>query len=118
LTFYIEGDDLEKKVGKLEREVKNLQREVAELKKNIIYSWAFVARDPWPNGDVGDGVVVGDEFVLGEPAVEHAVEPMRLLEIAPFRVGCLTLIVFHKVMDLAEHRAGSTHLPISHSSTR
>src|SRR5262249_27421513 len=76
-----------------------------------IDSLPFVSRDPWPDGDVGDGVGVGDEFVLGEPAVEHAVEPMRLLEIPLFRVGRLTLVVFHKVMDLAEHRAGSAHLP-------
>src|SRR5580700_9835448 len=72
-----------------------------------IDSLPFVARDPWPDGDVGDGVVIGDEFVLGETAVEHAVEPMRLLEIPLFRVGRLTLVVFYKVMDLAEHRAGS-----------
>ena len=26
-------------------------------------------------------------------------------------LGRLTLVVFHKVMDLAEHRAGSAHLP-------
>jgi hypothetical protein len=50
-----------------------------------IHSLPFVARDPRPDGDVGDGVVVSDEFVLGEPAVEHAVEPMRLLEVALFR---------------------------------
>src|SRR5580704_4038513 len=50
-----------------------------------IDSLPFVARDPWPDGDVGDGVVIGDEFVLGEPAVEHAVEPMRLFEVAVLR---------------------------------
>jgi hypothetical protein len=35
-----------------------------------------------PDGDIGDGVVIGDEVVLREPAIEHAVEWMRLFEIA------------------------------------
>ena len=83
-----------------------------------IDSLPFVARDPWPDGDVRDGVVVGDEFVLGEPAVKHAVESMRLLEVALFRVGCLTLVVFHKVMDLPNIGPGPPICHISHSSTR
>src|SRR3981189_191607 len=28
----------------------------------------FVARDPRPDRDVGNGIVVGDEFAIGEPA--------------------------------------------------
>jgi hypothetical protein len=42
-----------------------------------IRSLPSVARDPRPDGDVGDGVVV----------IEYVVEPMRLLEVALFRVG-------------------------------
>ena len=45
---------------------------------------------------VSSALVVGDEFVLSELAVEHAVEPMRVLEVALFRVGRLTLVVFQK----------------------
>ena len=69
------------------------------------------SRHPRPDGDVGDRIPVGDVFVLGEPAVEHAVEPVRFLEIALFRVRRLALVVFHEVMHLAEHRAGAAHLP-------
>jgi hypothetical protein len=61
-----------------------------------IDSLPFVARDPWPDGDVGNGVVIGYKFVLGEPAVEHAVEPMRLFEIALFGVGRLPLLYLTK----------------------
>jgi hypothetical protein len=46
-----------------------------------LHSWALSAR-PMPDGDIGDGVVIGDEVVLREPAIEHAVEWMRLFEIA------------------------------------
>src|SRR4051794_13382296 len=49
--------------------------------------------------------------MLGEPAVEHAIEPVRLLQVALFRVGSLALVVFHEVMDLAEHRPRAAHLP-------
>src|SRR5262249_56942470 len=49
-----------------------------------IYGLPFVARDPWPDGDIGDGIIVGDEFASREPAVEHAIEPPRLLEITLF----------------------------------
>src|SRR6266536_5975736 len=71
----------------------------------------FVARHPRPDCDIGDGVIVDDEFAIGEPAVEHAVEPVRLLEKALLGVGGLALVVFHEMVDLAEHRTGSSHLP-------
>src|SRR5215472_5026324 len=40
----------------------------------------LVARDPRPDGNIGDGIIVGDEFAPCEPAVEHAIEPPRFLE--------------------------------------
>jgi len=33
------------------------------------------------------------------------------LQVTLFRVGRLALVVFHEVVNLAEHRAGSAHLP-------
>src|SRR5262249_24182821 len=63
----------------------------------------FVARDPWPDGDIGDGVIVGDEFAPREPAVEHAIEPPRFLEITLFGIGRFALVVFHEMVDLPEH---------------
>src|SRR4051794_32111267 len=66
---------------------------------------------PRPYRNVGDGIIVGDEFAVGEAPVEHAVEPVRLLEVALLRIGRLALVVFHEVVDLAEHRARAAHLP-------
>src|SRR5262245_65670814 len=37
----------------------------------------FVARDPRPAGDIGDGIGVGDECALREAGVEPAIEPSR-----------------------------------------
>ncbi len=71
----------------------------------------LVARDPRPDRDVGDRVVTGDEFAAVEPAVEHAVQAMRLLEVTLLGVRRLALVVFHEVMDLSQHRAGAAHLP-------
>ena len=49
--------------------------------------------------------------MIGEPPVEHAVEPVRLFQIALLGVRRLARIVFGEVVDLAEHRAGAAHLP-------
>src|SRR6266508_6362364 len=65
----------------------------------------FVARDPRPDRDVGDRILIGDELAAREPAVEHAVEAVRLFQITFLRVGRLALVVFHEVMDLPEHRS-------------
>src|SRR5262249_58465008 len=35
----------------------------------------LVARDPRPDGDIRDGIIVGDEFAPCQPRVEHAIEP-------------------------------------------
>src|SRR3954469_25419294 len=67
----------------------------------------FVTRDPGPDGDVGNRIVAGDELAALQSAVEHAVEAMRLLEEALFRLRRLALVVFHEMVDLAEHRARS-----------
>src|SRR6516225_3065603 len=49
----------------------------------------LVARDPRPDGDIGDGVGVGDEFALREAAVEHTIEPACFLEETLFGIGRL-----------------------------
>src|SRR6185437_6120800 len=69
------------------------------------------ARDPRPDRDVGNRVIVGDEFAAFEARVEHLIEPVSFLEIAFLGVGRLALVVFHEVMHLAEHRTGAAHLP-------
>src|SRR4029450_10143586 len=71
----------------------------------------LVARHPWPDCAIGDGVIISDEFAIAQPAVEHAIEPVRLLEKALLGVGGLAFVVFHEVVDLPEHRTGSSHLP-------
>ena len=71
----------------------------------------FVARHPRPDRDVGDRIGVGDQFVVGKPPVEHAIEPVRLLQIAFLRIRRLARIVFGEVMHLAEHRPRAAHLP-------
>src|ERR1043166_3961718 len=47
----------------------------------------------------------------GPPLVERAVEPVRFFQIALLGVRRLALVVFHEVMDLAEHRPRAAHLP-------
>src|SRR5712692_4143352 len=49
----------------------------------------LVARDPRPDRDIGDRIAVRDELAAGEPAVEHAVEPVRFLQITLLRIGRL-----------------------------
>src|SRR5437879_3918834 len=49
----------------------------------------FVARDPGPYGDVGNRIIIGDEFAPVEPAIKNTVEAMRLLEVALLGVGRL-----------------------------
>src|SRR6516165_104438 len=71
----------------------------------------FEARDPWPDCDVGDGIVAGYKLAVCEPPVEHAIQAMRLLEIALLGVGRLALVVFHEMVDLPEHRSRPAHLP-------
>src|SRR5262249_31352841 len=62
----------------------------------------LVARDPGPDGDVGDGITVGDEFASREPAVEHAIEAPRFLEKTLFGIRRLALVVLHEMVDLPE----------------
>src|SRR5262245_21378170 len=71
----------------------------------------LVAGDPRPDRHVGDRIVVGHVFMLGQSPVENGIEPMRLRQIALLRVGRLALVVLHEVMDLTEHRARPAHLP-------
>src|SRR6202023_2014617 len=42
----------------------------------------FVARHPRPDRDIRDRIIIGHVFMIGEPPVEHAVEPVRLFQIA------------------------------------
>src|SRR3977135_291551 len=56
----------------------------------------FEARHPRPGGDIGDRIIVGDEFAVGEPLVEYAIEPLRLFEITLLGVWGLALVVFHE----------------------
>src|SRR5262245_48044817 len=51
----------------------------------------FESRDPRPDRDVGDRIGVGHELSVGQPAVEHAIEPMRLLEVALLSVRRFSL---------------------------
>src|SRR5439155_10794682 len=71
----------------------------------------FVARYPRPDSNIGNGVTIGDELAVREPAVEYAVEPVRLLEKTFLRIGRLALVVLHEMVDLAEHGPGPAHLP-------
>ena len=74
--------------------------------------------DPAEAGDVGDGVVAGEEVALRKPAIHHAVEPVRLGGVALDGVGHLHLGEAAKM--LAWPNIGPTP-PIwnmSHSITR
>ena len=61
----------------------------------------------------GDGIIVGQEFAVGETAVEDAVETVRFLEIAFLGIGRLALIEADEVVDLAEEGTDAAHLPTS-----
>ena len=67
--------------------------------------------DPRPCGDIGHRVVVDQVLVAGEPLVEHAVEALRLGEVAFLGVSAFSLVEPDEMMDLAEHRADTAHLP-------
>src|SRR5579884_921471 len=65
----------------------------------------FEPRDPRPDGNVGDGIIVGDKLTAAEPRVEHLVEPMRFLKKAFLGVRGFAFVVFDEVVHLTEERA-------------
>ena len=75
----------------------------------------LVARmPPGPAEDrkIGDRQRAGDEFVVGEAAIEHAVEPARLRHVALQAVGAVLLVLQRdEMMHLARHRPEAAHLP-------
>ena len=73
---------------------------------------ALMAPGPAEDGEIGDRHRARDELVVGEPAVEHAVEPARLLHVALQAVAAV-LLVLHRdeMVHLAGHRAEAAHLP-------
>ena len=71
----------------------------------------FEARDPRPGSHIRYRIVAGQVGRLGQPPVQHTVQPLALLEIALLRVRGLALVVFHEMVHLAQHRADPAHLP-------
>jgi len=69
-----------------------------------------VAAGPGEIGDVGDGIVAGEIFGLGELAVEHLEQPMALAEIALLHRRKLLGEVAGEDVGLAHHRAEAAHL--------
>jgi hypothetical protein len=60
--------------------------------------------------DVGDGVVAGEVLVIGEPAIEHAEQPLGLALIAVDRDRNPLGQVAIEDVGLAHHRADAGHL--------
>ena len=72
----------------------------------------FPQAHPAIAGDVRNGIgVTGEEGVVRQLAVSHAVETAGLLSIAFLCVRDLLRRVLHEVVVLTEHGANPTHLP-------
>src|SRR6266852_8665249 len=52
----------------------------------------FEARNPRPDRNVGHRIVVGNEFMVGKPTIEDAIEAHGFFEIARLGIGRLTLV--------------------------
>ena len=69
------------------------------------------AADPGIDRDIGNRVVVGDEFPVTKPVIEHLVEALFLATEAALRV-CHGLVgVNGEVKVLSQNRAEPRHLP-------
>src|SRR5262249_27799511 len=55
---------------------------------------------PGPAGDVGDRVLAGEIVAIGQPPVDHAIEPPRLLGVAVDRVADLLRRIKAEMMGL------------------
>ena len=77
----------------------------------MLLALPLVRHDPGIDRHVGDRVVAGDEGAIGQPLVEHAVEPVDLVAVAVHRVGNLLHRVIAEMIVLAGHRAEIAHLP-------
>src|SRR5512139_285323 len=72
----------------------------------------LMARRPWEDRHVGNAVVrARGEGVARELLVEHAVEPLGLVDVTLDAVLDLARRRAQEVMGLAEHRADAAHLP-------
>src|SRR5262249_52677902 len=67
--------------------------------------------DPRIARHVGDRVFAGDEIAAGELLVEHAIEPVDLVDVALGRVGNPLGGVVGEVVVLPAHRPKAAHLP-------
>src|SRR5262245_63033547 len=76
-----------------------------------VYGLPFEARDPRPDCNVGNGILISHELATFEARIEHLVKSMSLFQIALFGIGRFAFVVLHKMMDLAEHGTGAAHLP-------
>src|SRR4026208_2501210 len=56
----------------------------------------FEARDPGPDSDVGDRILIGNELAAFKPRIEHLVETLTFLQVALLGVGALPLLYFTK----------------------
>src|SRR5207244_2173524 len=68
--------------------------------------------DPWIARDVGDRVFAGDVGAIGEPLVEHCVEPSRLADVAIDRIRKFLRSVVAEVVVLSGERTEPPHLPV------
>src|SRR5512135_611846 len=83
-----------------------------------VHALALGKAQPGNDRHVGDGVfAAGDELRLDEPALEHAVQPVRLVPVAVHRVLDLLRRIAEEMVRLAKHRADVPHLehhPLHH----
>src|SRR5450756_2535873 len=76
-----------------------------------VLALVLVRHHPGIARHVGDRIVAGDEFAVGETLVEHAVEPVGLVDIAGDGVVDLFLGVVPEMVVLPGHRTEPAHLP-------
>src|SRR3984957_6775266 len=83
-----------------------------EMRKVVdVLALVLVRHHPGIARHVRDRIIAGDEFAIGEPLVEHAIETIGLVHIAVDRVFDFLLGVVAEVMVLARHRPEPAHLP-------
>ena len=71
----------------------------------------LVGNDPGIGRHVRDGIVARKIGRLREPSVQHAVETVRLIDVAVYRIGYLLRRIAREMMVLAGHGAKASHLP-------
>src|SRR5579883_2687213 len=71
----------------------------------------LIGNDPGIARHIGDRIGAGDEVAVGEALVEHAIEAVRLLDVAVDRVGQLFRRILAEMMVLPGHRPEPAHLP-------